>query len=277
MKQTTSTSGVLSRKQMKPTAAAYCDVLIEEFSRRRLRNSAYSLRAYARDLSWSSSRLSEVLRGKAGLGPLKARVVAERLGLAPERRAAFLALVEASQTRKIDTTGLSERHELASERFAQIQAWFHFAILELSKLKEFRSSSPWIARRLGIHPAECRQAIERLLAAGLLRRQGGRLRAEARNHHVASPVPSAAIRNFHRQLVGKALDAIDLQSVDQRYLTTSIVAVQRARLPELCRRLEALKREFCTEAEKGAVKDAVYGVSMQFFELAGARKTSPTP
>jgi transcriptional regulator with XRE-family HTH domain len=55
------------------------DLLLKEFDQRKLKNSRYSLRAYARDLGVDSSFLSKVLRGKRILGYKVAEDMRKRL------------------------------------------------------------------------------------------------------------------------------------------------------------------------------------------------------
>ena len=52
-----------------------------EFSKRKLRNETYSLRAFARDLGVSASRLSEILSGKLGISEKTAETIASKLRL----------------------------------------------------------------------------------------------------------------------------------------------------------------------------------------------------
>lgn len=56
-------------------------ILTSEFERRRIRNNRYSLRAYARDLEMSPSRLSEFLAAKANPRPSTALRILEKLSV----------------------------------------------------------------------------------------------------------------------------------------------------------------------------------------------------
>ena len=56
-------------------------LLREKFAERLLRNRRYTLRAYARDLALSPSKVSEMLSGKQGISLKTARRVADKLRL----------------------------------------------------------------------------------------------------------------------------------------------------------------------------------------------------
>ena len=79
------------------------EFLTAEFSKRKLRNETYSLRAFARDLAVSPSRLSEVLSGQHGLSEKTADLIAAKLRLKPREREFWrdLILSESSRNQKV--------------------------------------------------------------------------------------------------------------------------------------------------------------------------------
>lgn len=154
------------------------DVLSAELEARRARNPRYSLRAYARDLKLSPSRLSEVISGRHRLSGASAAKVVDGLRLTAAERALFVALVDAENPReavrvkaKRALPALKARvlySKLDEEKFRLIGAWEHAAILELLATKgAAEKGPPWFARRLGIEPARAAEAIERLIAVWL--------------------------------------------------------------------------------------------------------------
>ena len=52
--------------------------------------------------------------------------------------------------------------------FKIISDWYHYAILELTELKEFESDINWISQRLGISKIEAHMGIKRLKNIGLM-------------------------------------------------------------------------------------------------------------
>ena len=123
---------------------SYVDILKGEFERRKLLNPSYSLRAFARDLSMSPPRLSQILSGKHGLSVKAAGEISKKLKLDDESHQWFCDSVGALHAR-----GGKERREfqakikkikektkkftkLQLEYFEVISDWYNFAILELT-------------------------------------------------------------------------------------------------------------------------------------------------
>ena len=100
--------------------------------------------------------------------------------------------------------------ELAVDTFNVIADWYHYAILELSKMEGFRSEPRWIAKKLHLTMAETRTAIGRLLRLGLLKEADGRLIAtEEQVTNAGSVETSHAMKKLQRHVLQKALQSID--------------------------------------------------------------------
>ncbi|MBK7960990.1 MAG: DUF4423 domain-containing protein [Bdellovibrionales bacterium] len=56
--------------------------------------------------------------------------------------------------------------------FSIISEWEHYAILNLLKLKDFRSDYSWMSDRLGISLPRCKKVIETLISADLIKKNG---------------------------------------------------------------------------------------------------------
>ena len=74
-------------------------ILEREFAFRRTRNSSYSLRAYARDLGFAPSSLSEILHGRIGMSSQSATRVSAALRLTTEETAEFVDSVQMTHAR----------------------------------------------------------------------------------------------------------------------------------------------------------------------------------
>jgi len=77
----------------------YIDFLKHQLELRLAKNQSYSLRAFARDLGLSASRLSEVLKKKKGLSINAAFLLTEKLGLTSKEKELFFLSVEALHSR----------------------------------------------------------------------------------------------------------------------------------------------------------------------------------
>lgn len=259
--------------------ASYREILKSHLSERMENNARYSLRAFSRDLSISPSRLSEILNGKQGLSAKWAKKIANRLQLSSSETDDFCQRVIASDARagRVRREAMRRLEQapaptvpeiLEEETFKVIADWYHFALLELTKVKGFRAQPRWISRRLGISEYEAKLAIERLSKLGLLRKKGNGLELTKRSLTTPRGVPSDAIRRFNRQILAKANEAISLQSINERDFSTLTVAVRKADLAFVADRIKAFRRSL--DAELSAISgpaDEVYSLAMQFFRL----------
>jgi len=257
----------------------YHDLLTEEFERRKQLNSAYSLRAYARDLEISAPRLSQVLRNKQGLSVMAAKQIAKKLKLSDETKEWFCTSVGALHDRNFKQRSEFEKKikrykkeakvnsELSLEYFKVIADWYHFAILELTYLKDFQNNNAWIANILGIKSDEVAAAITRMKLLDLLREKDGRLIDTFKFLATPDDVPSISLKMFNTQLIKKAMEAIHEQDVLEREMSSNIFAVNKDRLPELKEKLKHFRREFQQDADHGGNKNAVYCLGLQFYEL----------
>lgn len=259
---------------------SYHDILKERFEKRQLLNSSYSLRAFARDLGISVPRLSQILNGKLGLSIKAAKLIAERLKLSEEEFTWFNASVGSQHSRKFkerenyknkiekyksETKAYSQIH---MEYFKVIADWYHFAILELTALKEFKNDTKWIAKTLGITAEEAQAAIERMKSLDLLREENGKLIDAFKFLATTNDVPSMSLKKFHAQLIKKSLDALYEQEVSNREVSSTIFAVNKNQLAEFKEKIRSFRQTTAHAAEQTQNKDSVYCLSIQLFELS---------
>jgi uncharacterized protein (TIGR02147 family) len=138
--------------------------LQSELARRCTRNSQYSLRAFAMHLEVDHSTLSQWLRGRR---PMTSRSI-ESIGQALNLPAAAVERYVDHARRESDDEALRTASILTGETVTAIADWYHFAILELTRLAEFRPDSRWIARVLDISVDEVNVALQRLIRLDLL-------------------------------------------------------------------------------------------------------------
>lgn len=120
------------------------DFLLEELARRQKRNALYSMNAFARDLGFSSSRLSEILNTKVGISESRAADIAEKLHLSDSETKYFIDLVQSEHGRSLVTKELARARlrertvgarRIKQEEFFLVTEWQIFALLELLNVK----------------------------------------------------------------------------------------------------------------------------------------------
>lgn len=257
---------------------SYRSILRSEFEKREKHNPSYSLRAFARDLEIIPSRLSEIFSSKQGLSPIKAESIAKKLGFNPLESEFFVALVEKEHGRsqlskeaaiiRLKKFGMREQKKMSMELFKLISNWEHLAILEIVQLGNARSTTSWIAKRLGITTDMAKDCVERLLHVGLLTNEKGKLKRVDDSLFVwPSQIPSASIKNYHQGVIEKSLHSLFTHPVEMREFSSVVMPIDSTKIPEA----KKMIREFSFELNKFLIsskkKDRVFYYASQFFGI----------
>lgn len=258
----------------------YRTMLASAFAVRCARNERYSQAAFARDIGISPSLLSEVLSDQHDLSRRKAEVVARRLGFTPTEFQAFCDSAEAQSSRSANRRNAAQLRlsgpskgvqpdPLREEKLKAMGEWFHIAIIEALKIVSDGMSAIEVGKRLRLQPSVVRTALSRLKRLGLVEENDGRWFAKNKRLIVEGGVPSDTLKHLHEQFVIKAQKAIFGQHVDQRYLTTAVIPIPRAKVKEAFSRLDQMRKDFCDGIHTFSEQDSIYCLSLQFFELMG--------
>lgn len=229
----------------------------EEFLRRCKNNPSYSLRSYARQLGVDASLLSKVIRGQRQPSIELIKSVGPLIGIRPQQISQLLKGNEDISYSRV-----------SDDVFSIINDWFHFAILELIKTKNFESDPAWIAKRLSIHKAEAQSAIERLERLGFIDVKDGKIFFKTQNNTWANiEVTSAARKNLQKQLVTKASEAIDDVPFELRESGSLTIATPKNLIPEIKKKIQAFRRELDEFIENQECPDEVYQLVVSFYPL----------
>lgn len=251
-------------------------LLHHEFKQRTQKNSAYSLRAFARFLGVSPAYISQIFSSKRIISDQKAKDFAKRFKWTAKKRNLFFALIQYEKTtdsqlkadflEQIENLSELDYLELQEDQFQLIAEGYHYSILELTNVTDFCSSPDWIAKRIGISKLQAEEGIQRLLRLGLLTQGSGGFKKTSPNLRVKE-IPSSAIKSFHQEKLQQAAEALEKQDVlDRDFLgvTLSIGKKDISQVRELSRDfIERLMRL----SDKSKSQDAVYHLSTQFFRL----------
>lgn len=159
-------------------------------------------------------------------------------------------------------------HPLSLEAVSLMGEWFFFVIKQLVDTAGFREDYKWIRQRLRgkISVAEIRAALRVLGELGLVERQpDGRLRTTKRSVRTTRDISSAALREHHRQLAQRGIEALAEQAPADREFATCTLRVSPEALPKV---KEAI-RDFMIQFDKkfeNLDSERVYQVNVQFFE-----------
>ncbi|MDH4466424.1 MAG: TIGR02147 family protein [Bacteriovoracaceae bacterium] len=232
--------------------------LQEELLMRNKSNSSYSLRAFAKLLQVSPSALSAMLRGKRSITKKSAEKMGLKLGMGLDVIKSLQIDDKGSKTLRYD--------QLSLDTFALISDWYHYAILELIRVRPFKSDAAWIAKKIGITKTEVNIAIERLVRIDLLE-----IDDEGQWHdisgglttNISEGLTSAASRNLQKQILEMAIQSIDTDDLSKRDNTSLTIAIHSDDLVEVKQRIKNFRRSLLEFLERPGTQspNEVYHVS----------------
>ncbi len=258
-------------------AKCYSDILKDEFEDRVSANTSYSMRAFARDVSFSPSTMSAVLNKKQGLSVPAAKKLAESLQFSDEETKYIIDLVLSKHSKcktkrslakiRLNQYQSSERVQLQNDALQATTHWYFFAILELTYLDGFKSSVPWIAKSLGITKKQASNAIDVLFRLGLLTKHDGHW-VDANLYLATSDgSPSKALKTLNAQTLNLALAALESQDIEDRHISSLMLSFDTSRTSEAFEDIKKFKNKFNKKYTEGERKNSVYCLGVQLFQL----------
>lgn len=252
------------------------EALQKELQRRCQVNPRYSLRAFARALEINPSHLSKILNGQIGISEDKFEHFITVLKLPNtivqhlKRRDFFLREIEKQGQWMERVEKQVEFLNLSLDQFRVMADWYHYAILELTRLADFQSDVSWIQARLGLSGTETQEAVDRLFRLNMLvKSDDGKWKDNS--DHVSNGTPSGtadARRDLQKQILNLALGALDDIPVEERLQSSMTMAVSKNQIEKAKQGIVTFQRAFATllqeESEK---KDSVYKLSISFFPV----------
>ena len=247
----------------------YRQALHQGLSERTAKNPKYSLRSFARYLGVEPSALSQVLNGKRYLSMEKVDLILAKLDLNPEEQERFRASLaqakkEAGHERfssemksvlraaSSQKDGATASRELSIDKFKVIADWYHYAILELTLTRGFKSDYEWIAKKLGISVSEVTLAVERLLELELLEVKNEKLvKTDSMLDTSDKHLTTSAHRRRQKQILEKSILSLENDPIEKRNHSAMTLAIDETKLPEAKKRIQKFMNELTEFLETG--------------------------
>lgn len=236
----------------------YRSYLRDHYSFRKETSRTWSYRSFSKAAGFSSPNvLKLVIEGKRNIGTATIPQFTQGLGLKGAMAEYFEAMVHMNQAKDdaerenflqqmARLTPHANRRQLGFENLRYLSHWLHPVIRELVSLREFHPDPYWISRRLRapVSIKEITDAWAFLVEEGFVRKnEAGQF--ENVDQMITSPdeVSSLAIRNFHRQMLGQAHEALDSISVTEREFGALVLKVPQGAMDALKIKLKAFRKE----------------------------------
>lgn len=266
------------------------DWIADEFKQMQRRNPLVSLRSFARKLEMTPSQLSDLLAHRKGISPQKALKIANKLKLNNEETHHFLLLAVAKHgrspsKRKWATEKLTENAallqsnipiEMEEAMFDRISGWENYAILEILETTHHSITLSECAHLLDIPTNLCQTIMNNLVKIGIISQEFNEishqevyLKAKSTPTHLTTTVnvPSAAIKEHHRQILGKATESLYSTPVQKRDFSSLTFAFDPDRIEEVREQISQFLRKMSDLFECGK-RNQIYTLSIQFFPLS---------
>jgi transcriptional regulator with XRE-family HTH domain len=238
--------------------------LQKQFTDRCQKNPRYSLRAFSMSLGIEASTVSQFLSGKRAPSEKALSMICQKLSASP-KDLRLLGVLSGSSTD-------DEFYQLTVDSFSVMADWYHFAILELTYIRGFKDDPKWIANELGITVTEAKTAYERLVRLNLLTKKNGKTQkthATLTNHTGINT--SAAKKNLQKQVISKALNAVDGTPQEEKDITSMTMAIDPKNLDRAREMIKNFRRELCDLLEEGD-QTQVYNLGIQLYPISKGRK-----
>jgi uncharacterized protein (TIGR02147 family) len=271
----------------------YQKILYSELERRKTKNENYSLRAFARDIGISSSRLSEIFNDKQGLSKAKAVQIAKKLKFNRQKELWFSNLVEAEHSRSFmlrEKAGESvkthkkivETHEnIPLEKIDEYANWYYFAIRRLTGSKSFNPDPIWISEKLNIPKNIAKTALENLLLLGILvRDEAGHIKTQGNfnllnqsnlknlKEEDLNKIKEAFI-NIYNQLHQKVMEALRKYPAEKRDASMHFFSLNQKQIEKVKEFIRVMEDKVDAETyETEDTSETLYCLTTQLFPIS---------
>jgi uncharacterized protein (TIGR02147 family) len=243
----------------------------------------YSYRAFSKAAGFTSPNfLKLVIDGDRNISSDALEKFITALHLQDQMAAYFRALVKMNQA-KDDSEKSNWYGELAKliphakkrtidvEGHRYLSHWIYPTLRELVMLPDFREDPYWISRRLqwNVTPTIINQALTFLIEEGFLERDSGN-RLRATDHMVMSSdeVKSLAIRNYHREMMDRAKEALEVLPLKEREFGALTFVLPHQAMEELKYKIKSFRdelHEWAIQLATNAEPDNVIQLNFQMF------------
>jgi len=231
------------------------------------RNSAYSIRAYAKNLKMDHSYLNRILKGKKEVSDKLIVRLGKELGYGLAELTPFLT--NKKQDGKLAVT-LNKFKQVSVEAFASISQWYYDALLELTKIKSFVPSSAWVAKTLNIPQSEINIATQRMQNLKMLEitDSGEWIDQSEFSTIVTDDFTSTAQKRLQKELLKKASDALEIYPKSVRSQSSLMMAINRNKFKQANEIIKNFRREMSELLESSDDdKNDVYQLVVSFYPL----------
>lgn len=225
------------------------------------KNVLYSQKEFGQDLGLSEPRISSILKRREGISLKRAKNIVNSLELSEHESLYFYHLIKSKNARSIKEREFSSEYiktyhnrksyyQPINSSSSLLELKGHDIIWSLITINSDFSDLSKISHIAGISVDEVKIIIEKLIELDLVERDFGKLKAKQDFISFGNALPSKVIRNFHKDKLKMALNAIDQQDTTQRLNEALTFSVNKEDIPKLREKIEIFMDKFLEDVNE---------------------------
>jgi uncharacterized protein (TIGR02147 family) len=247
-----------------------------EFHLRKNRRPHYSMRAFARDLSFSPSSLTDFMKGRVGMSDNRILQLSNRLDWSKDRTLHFSHLIKAKfekDAAKRQTSQMQVKIKLKDKssyfdlnEFKVISDWYNLVIIEICHLED-NITIEKLVDALGITSQQVKTAIKNLKQLEIIQETDHGLKPLRSTHQFGDEAPSDAIKNFHSQILQLAQRMVFERNYENRESHSLVFTISSEKIHEMNKEIRKSLYDIVNKFSVESNLNAVQIVSLQSFPI----------
>jgi uncharacterized protein (TIGR02147 family) len=248
---------------------------------KKLRN-IFSHRYFARRAGFSSSSFcAHVIDGKRNLTDDSLRKIIKGLGITGRLATYFETLVRFNQAKTVEEREqfirklerlrkTTDFYKVNEKQVRYFEEWYYPVIRELAVYSGWNGDYHKLAAlvRPSITPEKARKAVEILVEMGLLICGVDGSYSQSNLVVSADDLPPPVTRKTRRELIYRAIEAMESLPVDRRHISGCTVAVTGRQYTDIVEQIDELRKRILESAMDSSGADRIYQVNFQVFPLS---------
>lgn len=159
---------------------------------------------------------------------------------------------------------------LTQDQLQYYSRWYQIGVRELALCKGMKKDPKWVAEqfRPQLTEKQASEAIDSLIRLGMLiEEEDGTLIAVDQNVKTQSEVISSLVAVYHKEMMEKAKESIDIAKRDEREVSSICVPVSQETFEKMKARIQDFRQELIALASEDADPNQVYQLNLQLFPL----------
>lgn len=257
----------------------YRQYLQEFYEERKARNPRYSYAVFARQAGFKTkAAMHRIVSGKRNLSKDALFKVGQAMQLDGKAFAYFQQLVAYSHAQDpgeksfffhklMEGNPRSPAQRLREDGYEYFSRWWFSTLRELLPLIRFKGDYAALGKLLkpAITARQAKQAVDLLLRLGLVEKTRTGFRQTNRAITSGGDATALALRDFHRQNMDLAKEAIDSVPRPERHHSCLVVSVSQEGLEVLKKEIQACRQRLARLADEMADPTRIYHVNFQVF------------